>query len=176
MNKYLVFIFAILFSPQLNAQSQGKPDARGFVVKVGDMSPDFTITYPDSTTKKLSDFRGQVIMLQFTASWCGVCRKEMPHIEKHIWQPNKEKGLVLLGIDRGESADKVEAFSKKMKITYPLALDLNDEIFTLYADKNAGVTRNVVIDKNGKIVFLTRLFNKKEFKEMKKTIAKLLDE
>ena len=114
-------------------------------------------------------------MLQFTASWCGVCRKEMPHIEKDVWLPFKEKGLVLVGVDRGEPIETVIAFAEKMKITYPLALDEDSEIFGLYALKNAGVTRNVIVDREGKIAFLTRLFDEEEFSKMIEVIKTLLD-
>ena len=59
-------------------------DERGFIVKIGDTSPDFSMEYLDGSIKNLSDYRGQIVMLQFTASWCSVCRKEMPHIENEI--------------------------------------------------------------------------------------------
>ena len=61
-----------------------------------------------------------------------------------------------------------------MGTTYPLALDPNAEIFGLFADKNSGVTRNVVIDQQGKIVFLTRLFEETEYNQMLKVIQSLL--
>jgi hypothetical protein len=61
-----------------------------------------------------------------------------------------------------------------MKITYPLALDPGAEIFSLYAEKNSGVTRNIVIDQSGKIVFLTRLFEENEYKQMLKIIEDLV--
>ena len=61
-------------------------------------------------------------------------------------------------------------FKKDIEITYPLALDPGADIFGLYADKKAGVTRNVIIDRSGKIIFLTRLYERKEFEEMKKVI------
>lgn len=113
-------------------------------------------------------------MLQFTASWCSVCRKEMPFIESEIWQPGKKDGLVLIGIDRDEAEDVVAQFHKDMSITYPLALDPDADIFALYAQKEAGVTRNVIIDRNGKIIFLTRLFERPEFDKMKDVIFKEL--
>ena len=115
-------------------------------------------------------------MLQFTASWCSVCRKEMPHIEKEIWKPLQAKDFVLVGIDRDEPVDVVNGFSEKMKITYPLALDPGAGIFSLYAQKEAGVTRNVIIDREGKIVFLTRLYEPDEFNAMKAAINKLIEE
>ena len=109
-------------------------------------------------------------MLQFTASWCSVCRTEMPFIEKDIWQVKKDAGLVVIGIDRDEPVEKVIQFRKDVKITYPLAMDPGADIFGLFAQKEAGVTRNVIIDRSGKIVFLTRLYKEEEFNRMKKLI------
>jgi hypothetical protein len=65
---------------------------------------------------------------------------------------------------------------KDIKVTYPLALDPGAEIFGLYAQKEAGVTRNVIIDRSGKIIFLTRLYKEDEFKNMKQRIFTELSE
>jgi peroxiredoxin len=114
-------------------------------------------------------------MLQFTASWCSVCRKEMPFIEKDIWQKNKSnKNFVLIGVDLDEPLDKVQKFQKDIKVTYPMALDPGGNIFGSIAEKKAGVTRNVILDKTGKIVYLTRLYKEDEFAEMVKVIETLL--
>jgi peroxiredoxin len=123
---------------------------------------------------KLSDLRGKVVILQFTASWCSVCRQEMPHLEKDVWHAFKDKGVVIIGVDRDEPLETVLKFQKDIGTTYPLALDPDANIFGLFADKNAGVTRNIVIDQSGKIVFLTRLFEEKEYKEMLKVIQELI--
>lgn len=150
-------------------------EKRGYIVQVGDTAPSFTIQYLDGATEQLNDLRGKVVMLQFTASWCGVCRKEMPHIEADIWQKYKNNpNFVLIGIDLKENRETVEKFIEKTGISYPLTLDPNGEIFAKYAEKNAGVTRNIIIDKEGKIVFLTRLFDEKEFNNMKTYIDNLL--
>ncbi len=165
---YLFLLFILFFiSEEVSSQV---PDSVGYIVKIGDMAPDFRITYPDGSSEMLSDLRGQTVMLQFTASWCSVCRKEMPHIEREIWQAYKDKGLKVIGIDRDEPADTLLSFAKKMKISYPLALDPGADIFGLYADKKSGVTRNVLIDKSGRIVYLTRLYDKKEFEGLKSKI------
>lgn len=170
--KTFCFIFTFFFlCPLLKAQS----DDRGYLVKVGDMAPDIEIRYTDGSVQKLSDLQGKVVMLQFTASWCGVCRKEMPFIEKDIWQRHKNNpGFALIGIDLKESREKTLKFAEDLKITYPLTLDPEGASFYTYAAKNAGVTRNIIIDKNGKIVFLTRLYDPAEFKEMIKVIDDLL--
>jgi len=149
---------------------------RGYIVEVGDTAPEFNILLIDGDTIALSELRGKIVVLQFTASWCSVCRKEMPHLEKEVCLPNKDKDFLLIGVDFDEPLDKVIAFKKQMKITYPMSLDPDAGIFSLYANKKSGVTRNVVIDKEGKIVFLTRLYDKKEFDAMKKKIGELLAE
>lgn len=155
--------------------SQVKTDDRGYIVKVGDMAPDFDMELTDGSKIKLSDLRGNLVMLQFTASWCSVCRKEMPHIESEIWQVYKDKGLKLFGVDRDEPVDKALELKKGTKVTYDIGLDPGADIFGLYADKEAGVTRNVLIDKDGKIIFLTRLYNIDEFKNLVARIAKEME-
>lgn len=148
---------------------------RGYIVKVGEEAPDFTVSLANGKTFQLSEQRGKVVMLQFTASWCGVCRKEMPFIEQEIYLPNKGKDFVLLGIDKDEPLETVQQFAKKTGITYPLALDPNSTVFEQYANAKAGVTRNVIINREGKIIYLTRLFNREEFDAMKVVIEKELE-
>ena len=113
-------------------------------------------------------------MLQFTASWCSVCRKEMPFIENEIWKPWSSMGLKIIGIDRDEPLATVQKFKKDIGVTYPLALDPGADIFGLFANKQDGVTRNVIIDRKGRIIFLTRLFEQEEFNQMKSVILKEL--
>lgn len=166
---YIVFLMSLFLIPGITAQNK-KVYENGYLVKVGDTAPDFTINEAGGKSYKLSDLRGKVVMLQFTASWCSVCRKEMPFIESEIWKEKKQAGLAVIGIDRDEPVEKVVKFRKDMSITYPLALDPGADIFGLYAEKQAGVTRNVIIDRKGKIIFITRLFDRAEFDRMKKVI------
>lgn len=146
-----------------------------YLVKVGDVAPDFTLSLTDGNIFTLSQNRGKVVMLQFTASWCGVCRKEMPFIERDIWLPNKNnKDFVLVGIDREEPLEDVKKFAESTGVTYPLALDSNADVFASYAERKSGITRNILIDRDGRIVKLTRLFNEKEFGELVQAIDSLL--
>ncbi len=173
MKNLLTTFFISAFLLYLSAQ---EADDRGYIVKVGDQAPAFEFELTDGTKVKSKRLKGKVIMLQFTASWCGVCRKEMPFIESEIWQVYKDKGLVLYGVDRDEPLEKALSFAEATGITYPLALDPGAEVFKLFAHEKAGVTRNVIIDRKGKIVFLTRLFDRAEFDEMKRVIAELMAE
>lgn len=152
-----------------------RADSTGYIVRVGEMAPDFTITLTDGKQVTLSSLRGKVVMLQFTASWCGVCRKEMPFIEKDIWLKHKDNAdFALIGIDRDEPLDKVLAFAKSTGVTYPLGLDPGADIFAKYALRDAGITRNVLIGHDGKIVKLTRLYNEEEFSSLVQQINEML--
>ncbi len=153
------------------------PSEYGYIVKIGQQLPDFQMTLTNGNSIHSSDLKGKVVMLQFTASWCGVCRKEMPHIEREIWKKHKDNpGFALFGIDMDEPLEKVVSFGNEVGITYPMALDPGGSIFYTFAAKGAGVTRNVIVDKTGKIVFMTRLYKEEEFSEMKQVIADLLKE
>jgi peroxiredoxin len=150
-------------------------DPRGYIVKVGEMAPNFEMELMDGSKVELSELKGKVVMLQFTASWCGVCRKEMPFIESEIWQKHKNKDFALFGVDRDEPKEKAQKLIDATGVTYPIALDHGAVVFTKFAQMKSGVTRNVIIDREGKIIYLTRLFNREEFDEMKKVIEKELE-
>ena len=171
----------LLLPLSMLAQTQGKlpegvtPDSTGYIIRVGQTVPDIKWTQTDGKTVSIKDLRGKVVMLQFTASWCGVCRKEMPFIERDIWQKHKDnKDFYLVGIDRDEPKATVEAFAKQTGVTYPLALDPGADLFAKFALRESGITRNVLVDRDGKIVMTTRLYNEKEFQFLVKKIDSLL--
>jgi peroxiredoxin len=177
LNMRYLLIVLLLMGFKVQAQTPVKeiPADYGYIVKIGQQVPDFSLATTDGKIVKMADLKGKVVMLQFTASWCSVCRKEMPHIEADIWKKYKSnKNFALYGIDLDEPVEKVQEFAKQIPVTYPLALDPKGEIFYRFAEKGAGVTRNVIVDKTGKIVFMTRLYKEEEFSEMKKVIADLL--
>ncbi|MDR0582095.1 MAG: TlpA family protein disulfide reductase [Prevotellaceae bacterium] len=172
---FLLFLLLCVVFSCKNRTAPAEDASRGYIVKVGDDAPDFDIQYLDGSTERLSDYRGKVLMLQFTASWCSVCRKEMPHIERDIWQKHKDDlDFALIAVDYKEPADTTQKFAETIRVTYPLTLDESGEKFHLYAGQNAGVTRNIIIDRDGKIAFLTRLYDPDEFVEMVRVIDELL--
>lgn len=169
----LLMLFTITASAQKseNSKSVKTPDENGYIVFEGDECPDFKIKMTDGREIQLSSLRGKVVMLQFTASWCGVCRKEMPFIESDIWQKHKDNpDFMLIAIDRDEPLETVLKFAETTKITYPIGLDPGADIFAKFAVRDAGITRNVLIDREGKIIKRTRLFNQEEFASLVKAI------
>jgi len=178
MKKVVVFLCFGLSVLTTYSQTRQKevPADYGYIVKLGQTIPDFDIVLPDGTKTSINALRGKAVMLQFTASWCSVCRKEMPHIEKEIWQKHKDNpNFALYGIDLKEGKEIIDKLKEQTSVTYPIALDLDGKIFYTFAAQDAGVTRNIIVDKNGTIVFMTRLFKEAEFNEMKRVIDKLLE-
>ena len=96
-------------------------------------------------------------------------------VARYIWLKHKNNPeFALIGIDRDEPLDKVIAFGKSVGVTYPLGLDPGADIFAKYALRESGITRNVLIDREGKIVKLTRLYNEEEFASLVDQIDEML--
>jgi len=169
--KQLISFLLIVFT----SCSEQEFENRGYIVNVGDKVPEIQLELTSGSQLNLEDLHGKIVVLQFTASWCSVCRKEMPHLEKEVWQRFRNDDFLLIGVDYDEPLETVIKFQNDMGTTYPMALDPDADIFALFAHKKAGVTRNIVIDRSGKIAFLTRLFNREEFDGMIAKIEELLE-
>ena len=141
-------------------------DDRGYIVKLGQQAPKFEFNLLSGDTINNDNLKGKVVVLQFTGSWCSVCRKEMPHLEEEVWQRFKDDDFILIGLDLREDEAKAKEFADAMGVTYPMASDLDSRLFDLFAGPKQGVTRNIVLDKKGEIIFLTRLYERAEFEEM----------
>ena len=158
----------------LSCNNNSKEISRGYCVKVGDEAPKIDLELLDGQLLTNENLRGKVVVIQFTASWCSVCIKEMPHLEKEMWQRFKNDDFMLIGVDLKEELNVVKEFIQSTEVTYPFTIDKDGSFFESFTNPGAGVTRNIIIDKTGKISFLTRLFDPKEFQEMIEHIEMLL--
>ncbi len=119
------------------------------VPMVGFFAPDFTLMTTDGEKVQLSALRGQPVVLNFWATWCPPCRKEMPALEA-LWQRYNRGDVVILGIDQGESAATVEEFARNtVQTTFPLLLDVRREIGVEYNVRALPTT--FFIDAEGRI-------------------------
>ena len=115
----------------------------------GFLAPDFSLGTLEGNTMRLSDLRGQPVILNFWATWCPPCRAEMPELEK-VWRQYKGSGLMLLGVDQAESAAVVEQFARNdMGVTFPILLDTDLAVRNKYAVRALPTT--VFIDAEGRI-------------------------
>jgi peroxiredoxin len=119
------------------------------VVSEGVETIDFTLPLLDGKKQTLSELRGQVVFLNFWATWCGPCRMEMPSMEA-VYQKLKDRGLTILAVNLGEKSDAVAAFMKEHKLTFAAALDESGRIGMQYGAQ--AIPTTYIIDKRGLIV------------------------
>lgn len=117
----------------------------------GKEAPDFVLKALSGENFRLSEFRGQVVMINFWASWAGPSRMEMPRLEK-IADTYKSSGFVLLGVNMDDTQASASNFARAYGITYPLLLDLRKEVVRRYAVETVPVT--VLVDRGGNVRFV----------------------
>jgi peroxiredoxin len=141
--------------------------------KVGDNAPLFTCKTIDGNTIDISKLQGKIIMINFFATWCGPCNSELPVLQNNIWEKyrnNKDFVLIILGREHNEK--EVRDFVAKKNFTMPFAPDSGRAIFKMYASQF--IPRNVIIDKNGKIIFQSIGYTEEEFKKIETLLAEKL--
>ncbi len=114
-------------------------------------APDFTLTDANGQSVTLSDLRGQVIMINFWASWCGPCRQEMPLLEQ-IHQRYEPLGFTLLGVNVEKNPADGQAFLKERPVSFPVLYDPENDISKLY--DVVAMPSTVLIDRQGNVRYL----------------------
>lgn len=114
---------------------------------VGSPAKEFTVTDSDHSVS-LNQYRGQVVLVNFWATWCPPCRKEMPDLQA-LYDKYQDQGFVVLSISDEESA-KVQPFISERKITYPVLLDPGRKVNDLFQVE--GIPKSFVYDRQGKLV------------------------
>lgn len=112
------------------------------------MAPDFTLETFDGATITLSELRGQVVVINFWASWCPPCREEAAYLER-TWRKYKEQSVVLIGVDYVDTDKEALAYIKEFDITYPNGPDLGTRISQAYNIQ--GVPETFYVAKNGEL-------------------------
>lgn len=95
------------------------------------LAPEFELKGEDGKLYRLSDYRGQVVILNFWATWCPPCRDEMPSMER-AWQKIKGKGIVILAVNMGEDEDAIFEFTGDYPVTFPLPMDSDGSVIKKY--------------------------------------------
>ncbi len=116
--------------------------------QVGELAPDFQLPDLDGQSISLSDFRGEPVLINFWASWCGPCRYEMPFIQE-VYEEWSARGLVVLAINKGESLSTAKDFIQSGNYSFPVLLDINQYVALEYNVR--GLPTTFFIDKEGMI-------------------------
>ena len=116
-----------------------------------DKAPDFTLKSLDGANLRLEEYRGQVVLINFWASWCGPCRQEMPHLEA-LHQRYSSLGFTLLGVNVDKDSGDAEGFLEDTPVTFPILFDPESSVSELY-DVIAMPT-TVLVDRSGNMRFI----------------------
>jgi len=147
MFRILLSLFILVVSLPSIAQQAGKgltqlPDRP--------QAPDFVLADIDGNQYRLSDYRGQVVIVNFWATWCPPCRAEMPSMQR-AWQQLEKEGILMLGINVGEDEDTIFQFTANYPVEFPLLMDQDSRVINQWPVR--GLPTTFVMSPEGKITY-----------------------
>ena len=136
-------------------------------------APDFTLPLAGKKKLKLSQLKGNVVMVNFWASWCGPCREEMPLIED-LFQKYKKLGFVVYGVNVDANPKDAQELVKASGVSFPVGYDTKNKVSQLYSIDSMPST--VMVDRKGNMRFLHRGYKPGYEKDYEKQIRQLIRE
>lgn len=141
MNRLTLVLLAALFG----FMSSGSIASSGLA---GQSAPDFVLKSATGDNLRLSEYRGEVVMINFWATWCGPCRQEMPHLED-LYNRYQRVGFNLLGINIDDDSRRAMQMVKELGVTFPVLFDEKKEVSKLYSVEAMPVT--LLLDRSGTV-------------------------
>jgi peroxiredoxin len=142
-------------------------------ISPGSTAPAFQLPSSSNAPLALNDLKGQVVLINFWASWCGPCRQEMPVLEQ-MYKKYKAAGFTLLGVNvEPKSADAL-GFLKATPVSFPILFDTESQVSKLY--EVAGMPSTVILDRTGKVRYIHHGYKPGEESEYLDQIRNLMRE
>ncbi|MFI3333014.1 MAG: TlpA disulfide reductase family protein [Rikenellaceae bacterium] len=142
-------------------------------IGVDDDAPAFSVEMTSGETITLESLRGKVVLLNFWATWCPPCQKELTRVQKDIIDRYQGRDFVFIPISRGEERSTVESFLESNGYTFPVGLDTDQSIYNSYATEY--IPRNYLINRHGVVVEATVGYEAEEFDELLQKIDMTLN-
>lgn len=143
------------------------------VVVHGNPAPDFTLKSNSGENLRLAEQRGKVVMLNFWASWCGPCRKEMPLLDE-MYQRYNKAGFTLYGVNVEQNTSDAEKLLRELGTSFPILWDPESKVSKLY--KVNAMPTTIMIDKEGKIRYVNRGYKPGDEDKYREQIRELIRE
>ena len=142
-------------------------------LKPGVMAPDFTLKSAGGKNLKLSEFRGDVVMINFWATWCGPCRQEMPQLNE-LYSRYRKAGFHVLAVNVDNDAAKAAAMAKRLHISFPVLFDKGKKVSKLF--NIDAMPSTLFIDRDGRVRYVHRGYRPGVEKKYQAHIRELLRE
>ena len=134
---------------------------------------DFTLKSRSGKNIKLSELRGQVVMINFWASWCGPCRQEMPLLED-LYKKYNALGFTLLGVNVEQDSSKANAYLRDISVSFPILFDTKNAVSKAY--NISAMPSTVMVDRDGNLRYLHHGYKPGYEKEYQNQIKALIRE
>jgi len=157
----VLFSLSLVAVGPVNAASGAKP------------APNFTLKSTTGKNMKLSEMTGNVVLINFWASWCGPCREEMPLLNA-LHKKYQSLGFTVLGVNVEEQTDKARGFLNDFPVDFPVLLDNKNQVSQLY--NVVAMPTTVVVDRDGNMRFLHKGYKPGDEKKYRKMVKKLVRE
>ena len=164
MNHMRTFLLTAALSFSAGAHAVVTPQAS---------APDFTLKSAEGRNLRLQEQRGQVVLVNFWASWCGPCKQEMPHLGR-LYDKYRSSGFTLLAVNIDDDARHGAATAAKWGLKFPVLLDTDKKVTRLY-DLGA-MPSTVLIDRDGKVRYLHRGYREGVEEAYERQIRELVKE
>ena len=137
------------------------------------VAPNFSLPTRDGQTVTLTELKGQVVMINFWATWCGPCRQEMPLLDA-LYKRYNRMGFTLLGVNVEEDSSGADEWLRETPVTFPILYDAQNQVSKLY-DVTA-MPSTVMVDRNGNVRYLHRGYQPGDEEQYQNFIRELIRE
>lgn len=167
MTMKFIFIPALCLSLLLTSFSASPHHIQNdtWLTNIGQSVPSFKFQKKNAGPTAIETYKGKVVLLNFFATWCPPCRQELPRVQSELWDVHgNNPAFEILVLAREEGWDKLDPFIEDQGYTFPIVPDLEREVFSKFAAQS--IPRNVVLNRNGKIIYQSIGYSQEEFNSM----------